>query len=201
MVWGIRRTSDGGEHGASRMLGHMNSEGQDAAKLAELKARLEEVAGRELDITDEQLLWLSWPVSSSTYEAAQNSFDDAWISNLGIISPQPTCADAELLDTCGYATTGSGGQVTFRLRSVLCARHDLDDFSEPVNLLATPQATAPFFMTVNHELIANNSDLQITVYAWNPGGTPAANVSFYWRCRLPATTIVDSIGKNPSTTR
>ncbi len=168
----------------------MNPEGQDAAKRAELKTRLEEIAGRKLDLTDEQLLSFIWPISSSTLEATLDSDDDAWTSNRSIFSPQLTCADAQLLDTCGYSTTGSNGQVTFQLTSVLCLRNNLNYFSEPVNLLATPQATGPFFMTVSHELITNGSDIQITAYAWNPNGTPAANVSFYWRCRLPATAII-----------
>ena len=168
----------------------MDPDTADTAKLAELKARLEEIAGRKLDMTDEQLLFLRWPVSSSTYETTLSSDDDAWVSNHTVFPPRLTCEDSHLLDTCGYSTTGNNGQVTFLLSSVLCPRNNLNSFYEPVNLLATPQATAPFFMTVSHKLITNGSDVQITAYAWKPDGAPAANVSFYWRCRLPAFTII-----------
>jgi hypothetical protein len=176
----------------------MDPDAADPAKLAELRSRLEEIAGRKLDISDQQLLSFSWPIAASTYINKHDLDDDAWTANERIlpILPQPFCADSQLLDTSGYSTTGSNGQVVFRLTSFLCGRDNIATFYEPVNLIATPQGTSPVFMTMNHELLPGfdagpSPDVQITASAWHPNGTPAANVRFYWRCRLPVGTQME----------
>jgi len=174
----------------------MDPDDQETAKRAELKARFEEIAGRKLDMTDEQLLSGIWSIASSTYLAKHDDDDDAWITNERIISGQTTCADGKLLDTSGLSVTGSNGQIVFRLNNLTCIlRHGFNDYHEPVNLLATAQGTSPFFMTVNHKLIWDDTyqiytDVEITVCSWNPNGTAAANVHFYWRCRVPTDTVI-----------
>jgi hypothetical protein len=169
----------------------MDPDSQEAAKRAELKTRLEEIAGRKLDMPDEQLLSIIWPISSSTLLAKHDGDDDAWVTSERIIFPQPFCTDSNLLDTSGFSVTGSNGQAVFRLKNFLCGRDSIGSFNEPVNLLATPQGASPVFMTMNHELIKVSdptqnffTDVEITASAWNPNGTAAANVRFYWRCRV-----------------
>ena len=71
----------------------MDSDTQETAKRAELKARLEEIAGRKLDMTDEQLLSGIWSIASSTYLAKHDNDDDAWITNERILFWQTTCTD------------------------------------------------------------------------------------------------------------
>jgi hypothetical protein len=93
----------------------MDPDAQETAKRAELKARLEEVAGRKLNMTDEQLLSGSWPVASSTYLAKHDADDDAWITSERIAFPPPISMDSALLDTGGLSVTGSDGQIVFRL--------------------------------------------------------------------------------------
>jgi hypothetical protein len=166
----------------------MDADAQEAVKRAELKTRLEEIAGRKLDMTDEQLFSLLRPIASSTYLAKHDADDDAWITSERIIFPQPIVADSKLLDTSGLSVTGS-------LLNLKGVRDDIDQFFEPVNLLATPQGTRPFYMTMSHRFIRDstntiNQDVEITVSAWNPNGTPAANVPFYWRCRVPVDSVI-----------
>jgi hypothetical protein len=171
------------------------SDAQEAATRTELKTRLDQIAGRKLDMTDAQLLALLRPIASSTYLAKHDADDDAWITSERIIFPQPIVTDSKLLDTSGLSVTGSNGQLVFRLRNFLGNRDAIAQFSEPVSLIATPHGTKPVFMTMNHTLIRDPTgnwdiDVEITASAWHPDGTAAANVSFYWRCRLPADEII-----------
>jgi hypothetical protein len=173
----------------------MDSDAQEAAKRAELKERLEEIAGRELDMTDEQLSSVFRPMTSSAYLGTDYKIDDVWITSERVINPQPICMDASLLDIGGLSVTGSNGQLVFRLSRFDCQiRHGFNQYEEPVILLATPQGTSPFLMTMNHKLIKDDpallwyNDLEITASSWNPTGKAAANVPFYWRCRVPAYT-------------
>ena len=170
----------------------MDPDAQEAAKRAELKQRLEAIAGRELDMTDEQLHSILRPVTSSTYFGKDAA--DVWITSERVINPVPICTDANLLDIGGLAVTGSNGQAVLRLSRFECTiRHGFNQYDDPAILLATPQGTDPFFMTMNHKLITNNAlpwytDLEITALSWDPTGAVAANVDFYWRCRVPAYT-------------
>jgi hypothetical protein len=164
---------------------------QETAKLAELKTRLEEIAGRKLDMTDEQLLSFVFPIGASTFIAKHDFDDDAWITRERLIFPSPVCSDGNLLDTSGLSATESNGQVAFRLRKLVCGRDSIGIFNEPVNLVATPQGASPFFITMRHQLIKDPSlpyftDVEITASAWHPDTTVAANVRFYWRCRVAA---------------
>jgi hypothetical protein len=175
----------------------MDSDAQETAKRTELNKRLEEIVGRKLDMTDEQLLAALRPIASSTYLAKHDEDDDAWITSERFISPQPIAANGRLLDTSGLSVTGSNGQLVFRLRNFLGARDEIAQFFEPINLLAMPQGTSPFFMTMNHKFIQDPdpmipyyTDVEIMASTWNPDGTAAANVRFYWRCRVAADTII-----------
>jgi hypothetical protein len=177
----------------------MDPDAQEAAKRAELKERLEEIAGRKLDMTDEQLFSLLRPIASATYLTEKHDVqggDDTWVTSERVISAQEVCTDSSLLDIGGLIKTGSNGRAVFRLNNFdRCLRHGFNDYSEPVNLLATPKGTSPVFMTISHELIfepqfALNVDVEITASAWNPDGTAAANVPFYWRCRVPTSTVI-----------
>jgi hypothetical protein len=184
----------------------MDPDAQDAAKRAELKAALEDIAGRKLDMTDEQLLSGLWPITSSTYLAKHDVDDDAWITSERIVNPQPTSTDSALLDTSGLSVTGDNGQIVFRLNILKgYDRHGFNTYNEPVNLLATPQGTRPFFMTMSHTFIYDaifhvNADVEIKACSWNPDGTAAANVHFYWRCRVPTVLTIFDVSKGMGST-
>jgi len=122
----------------------------DVQKLAELKKQFEKIVGHEIDLSEEQLLAGSFPFASSTYFARHDDDNDAWVANWRIVPPT-SCNDSELLDTSGRSTTGPDGKIVFRLSDFLCGRFGY--FLEPVNLVATPQGTEPFYVTMNHELI------------------------------------------------
>ena len=82
----------------------------------------------------------------------------------------------------------------FLLSGFIC--EDLNEFSEPVYLLATPHMATPCYMTITHEIVPTNppnppfNDVQITAYSWGPNGIAAPNISFDWRCRVPSAEII-----------
>jgi hypothetical protein len=63
-----------------------------------------------------------------------------------------------------------------------------------VNVLATPSSTGPFFVTTTHTLVDPNdilkSDVEITVFGWDPTGAPAPNLGFHWRVRVQSAVII-----------
>jgi hypothetical protein len=92
-------------------------------------------------------------------------------------------SDAPLLDVSGVSSTGSDGKSVFQVSTFVGAATGA---LEPINILATPRGALPFFLTVEHKIVAVQgvNDVEITVDAWDPQGNPAPNVEFYWRCRL-----------------
>ena len=98
------------------------------------------------------------------------------------------CFENRAMDVSGSATTQANGQVTFNLTNFLCPANEI--YSLPINVLATPISAKPFFLTVQHELVNNGTDVKITVFAWNANGGPAAGVVFNWRCRVELPIII-----------
>jgi hypothetical protein len=165
------------------------------AKLDKIREQLEQIEGRKVEASPEQLINLVYPIASHTYLARHDSDNDAWVTRRRIIFPQPICTDDRLLDSSGLSSTGANGTLVFRLRNYLCSRDGIAQFNEPVNVVATPQGQQPRYVTIAHQLIKDPAlpyftDVEITASTWNPDGTPAANVWFYWRCRVPADTII-----------
>jgi hypothetical protein len=54
----------------------------------------------------------------------------------------------------------------------------------PVNVVATPNSSDPFFLTIQHSLIGL-ADVEIKVWTWDANGAAAPGVPFDWRCRVP----------------
>jgi len=89
----------------------------------------------------------------------------------------------------GFATTASSGQSVFRLSDFICPGGEV--YNYPINVIATPFSSKPFFLTVMHSLVNNGSDVEIKVFAWDANGAAAPNVSFNWRCRVELPIKVD----------
>jgi hypothetical protein len=102
-------------------------------------------------------------------------------------------APLTFLDASGRASTGPDGKRVFRLSDFVC---DINSFSEPVFLIATPKTSRPCHVTLTHELIGNPgepglfSDVEITAFTWTPDGTADPNIAFDWRCRVVSNPIV-----------
>src|SRR6516165_5784969 len=88
----------------------MSIDPEMAGKLAELKKQLEEVTGREIDASPEQLAIFAFPVGSAFYAAADESAEVLWRR---IIFPGKFCVTpVRLLEASGRSTTGSDGKST-----------------------------------------------------------------------------------------
>jgi hypothetical protein len=154
--------------------------------LQAMKKQLEAAIGKKIDVPDDLILHLRWPVSAYNYSDGEV----VWKS---IFLPGKGCVEANLLDVSGSASTDANGSVTFLLSSYLC---DAVWLSAPVNLEATVRGTGPVFLTMTTTLTPQQpntfyyNDLSVTVYAWDANGKPAAGVEFDWRCRLISTPII-----------
>jgi hypothetical protein len=130
---------------------------------------------------------LSFPVA--TYSIAPGL-----VTSFRIFFPGKSCADASLLDVAGSGTTGADGKSVFRVTQFICS--DINSFAAPVNVLVTPNAAQPVYVTRTHALIddpnqiGNFNDLEIVVHSWGPGGQPIPNIAFDWRCRLVQIPII-----------
>jgi|SRR5215216_2615093 len=99
-----------------------------------------------------------------------------------LINRPNRCFESRVLDVSGFAQTQANGQIVFRLSSFFCPAGEI--FSLPINVLATPISSKPFFLTVMHTLVNNGTDVEITVFSWDANGAPAPDVAFNWRCRV-----------------
>jgi hypothetical protein len=159
-----------------------------ATKLATLKKQIEEVTGKEVDASAEQIAIFAFPAGSAFYE------ENSQVLWRRIIFPGKFCnTPVTLLDASGRSSSGPDGKSVFLLSSFIC--NSLNSFSEPVFLLATPHVTNPCYTTMTYEIVPDPSnpgynDVQITAYTWSPNGTPATNISFDWRCRVVSIPVI-----------
>ena len=148
---------------------------------AEVKKQLETIAGQELDITPEQAISLTFPLGA-------HDTTNGIVASRVIFPPTKICTPSPLLDASGAAFTGAAGNVTFLLSNVICLP-PVRSLAEPINLLATAHSNTPFYVTTTHALVGA-TDVQITLFAWDPKGNPAPNVSVHWRCRVVSHQII-----------
>ena len=166
----------------------MEIDAQMLKKLAELKKQLESISGKKIDINEEQLIKLFFPVASF-------SGQDGKITITSVILPSKSCYSAGLLDVSGYSYTGADGKRVFLLSEFICT-DTTPLYLDPANVIVTPNAMSPCYATMSRRLMPNPnapgvfSDVEITVFTWAPNGKPAPNIGFDWRCRVPQVTLL-----------
>jgi hypothetical protein len=154
-----------------------------ATKADNKQQQLEAILDRKLGDEELQLI----PLIESF---AIHTITECTVVQRNIILATPnSCYGSRVMDISSYAVTGSNGQSVLRLTKFMCPSSD-ERFHGPINVVATPFSTKPFFVTVSHSLINNGADVEIKVFAWKPNGTPAANVTFHWRCRVERPIII-----------
>ena len=98
------------------------------------------------------------------------------------------CFDNRVVDVSGFATTDATGQLVFRLSDFICPAGEI--YGPPINVLATARSKKPFFLTVDHRLINNNKDMEITIFGRDANGAPAPLLPLNWRCRVQHPLII-----------
>ena len=109
-----------------------------------------------------------------------------------------TCGGDFALDVGGTSRTETDGKVKLNLSDFVCqpGHFQIFQFGHPINLVATPQSDAPIFLTSRQTLIVRNgayTDVAITVFSWDANGSPVKDVSFDWRCFVPATELTEQV--------
>ncbi|HEX6508511.1 MAG TPA: hypothetical protein VF221_12855 [Chloroflexota bacterium] len=160
----------------------MENQSERTVNPEDVKKQLEAIVGHEIDISAEQLIRFWVPISTQDYADGTA----LWRS---IIFPRESCNAATLLDVSGVSSTGADGKRVFLLSDFACLPL-VRSLAEPINLLATPRSTNPFFVTTTHALVPDATDVQMTVFAWSPTGAAAPNVTFDWRCRVVSNPII-----------
>ena len=129
-----------------------------------------------------QLIQLRHPVALSTRMPSVTTHKNILINRFN------TCFNNNCLDVNGFSITGNNGQSVFRLTQFICPHGER--YEHPISVVATPFSSKPFFLTVLHSLINNNTDVEIRIFAWDPNGNPAAGVPVNWRCRVELPIII-----------
>ena len=147
------------------------------ADKSDRKKQLEALTGEAIPEEALGQLQLLWPIAHHTRSSS--------VTTLQNLFPPPTnfCRESRELDLSGSATTAANGKAVFKLSQFLCPM-PREAFAYPINFLATPHTVKPYFLTATHTLLPNGVDVEVTVFAWEPGGRPAGGVYFHWRCRL-----------------
>ena len=123
------------------------------------------------------------PLIQFTQPVALSTRSSSVTTHKNILIPRPNvCFQNNALDVSGFATTASNGQSVFRLSDFICPSGEL--YNYPINVVATPFHSKPFFLTVMHSLVNNGLDVEIRIFAWDAKGVAAPDVSFNWRCRV-----------------
>lgn len=143
---------------------------------------LEDLLGQKLSPDAAKLINLFQAVASYTRTPGTTTK-----RNVLILRPN-VCYLADLLDVSGFAITGTDGTSTFWLTNFIC--HSGERFNQPINVVATPFSSTPCFVTMTHSLVNNGDDVEIKVASWDPGGAPAPQVAFNWRCRVELQVII-----------
>jgi len=106
------------------------------------------------------------------------------------------CEIQKLLDVSSFSATGTDGKVRFRLTQFIC--FEIGSFEGPINVVATPGASKPVFLTIKSSLVLRGKrpsvtnphptrkgvDVEIEVFSWDANGAAAPNIGFDWRCRV-----------------
>jgi hypothetical protein len=148
----------------------------------DIRSALDELLGEELTADQLQNIQLFLKV------ATWNRIEEGRVTKTSPLIAGKFCESQKLLEVSGVAATRANGKVRFRLKEFICL--DLLTFDYPINVVATPLASRPVFLTVKHSLVMNpantlGEDVAIEVFTWDANGAPAPQISFNWRCRVP----------------
>jgi hypothetical protein len=153
-------------------------------KPADTKRQLEEIVGHRIDASAEQVVKFRFPLGSYDVSDEEDGATATWRNFF--FPPFKSCNTTTLYDVSGVSSTLADGKRVVLISDVVCLPPTFA-FDEPINVVATPRADAPFYLTTTHALVQDpntqNIDLQITVFAWDATGKAAPNVAFDWRCR------------------
>ena len=161
----------------------MSKKRDEAAPAPTTKSHLEALAGRPISpIVPVGAISLFYFLGSvvGIQDLANQELPSSFVTWKNLIFDQAThTTDVSMLDVTGVSGTGLDGKSVFLLTTFVGSEIDA---AEPVNFTATVRGNAPSILSWEYRLA--NSDLEVTVYAWDLQGNPAPNVVFDWRCRF-----------------
>jgi hypothetical protein len=153
------------------------------AEKPDMKKALDKILGDEF--TEEQLQGLQLFLKVASWD--RSDVLQGFVTKKPLIFGVKSCERQKLLDVSGSAGTGTDGKARFRLTDFIC--FDKAAFEHPINVIATPLASKPVFLTILHSLLMDPTntfaiDVDIQVFTWDANGTAAPKIPFNWRCRV-----------------
>ena len=151
------------------------------AEKKDIKKALDALLGDEFTAEELQAIQLFLKVAS------WNRIEEGFVTKTSPLIPGKFCETQKLLDVSGVAATGTNGTVRFRLTQFIC--FDKASFEAPINMVATPLASKPVFLTLKHTLVMDPTntfgiDVEFEVFTWDANGAAAPQIPFNWRCRV-----------------
>jgi hypothetical protein len=151
------------------------------AEKKDIKKALDTLLGDEFTAEELQAIQLFLKVAS------WNRIEEGFVTKTSPLIPGKFCESQKLLDVSGVAATGTNGTVRFRLTQFIC--FDKASFEAPINMVATPLASKPVFLTLKHTLVMDPTntfgiDVEFEVFTWDANGAAAPKIPFNWRCRV-----------------
>jgi hypothetical protein len=166
-----------------------DADSKKTTQIEKLKKELDELAGKDINISPDRVIRFVVPIAAYEYSYGWQSEPSpvSWITSRFLLDGK-ACSKTRLFDVAGNAFTGADGKRVFLLSDFLCETENT--YLEPVNLIATPRSENPCYTTTTWKLVPDVAhgnpnlfiDVEITVFTWNPDGSPAPNVSVDWRC-------------------
>jgi len=151
---------------------------KQATKPENIKEKVEESVGQTINV-------LTYPVGFASFYGGVVKWKNVFHF------PSEYCDFHQELDVSGASSTLADGKRVFLLTDFVCSivleRYGIG-FVEPINVVVTPRAARPVFLTMTRASIPGPTpqtppNVQITVFSWATNGAPAPNVEFDWRCR------------------
>jgi hypothetical protein len=160
------------------------------AESAELRRHLESALDRipadAVETADE--IAVTWPIATYTVSSGNATIFHAFLGK--------RCVTSRVLDVGAADTTAADGTGHISLNDFHCLRtsggagENVIGYDHPINVVATPRATAPAHLTAQAEIGPSARDVLITVFSWNANGAPLGGVRFNWRCTVRIFSVV-----------
>jgi hypothetical protein len=99
-----------------------------------------------------------------------------------------SCSSTGIVTVGGVVATRANGRVTFRLSDFRCRPGF--HAQRPIICVANARTDSPVFVTTVTRIVPGTAendgydDVEITLFAWDPGGNPVTGVQLRWICQV-----------------
>jgi hypothetical protein len=147
----------------------------------DLRDSFEEILGRGIGVEDPEGLFLTIGTALST-EKVGGRTSRTYPGGI------KACGSTGVVTVGGIAVTRADGEIRFRLSAFRCRPGF--PAQRPIICVANAHSTSPVFVTVRTNIVPGTDendgydDVEITLFAWDSSGNPAASTPLRWLCQV-----------------